>query len=328
MKAVILCAGLGTRLRPLTERWPKCGIPLLGQPLFRYNLALLKGAGVTEVGINVHHLPAQMERIAQAECERAGIALTTSREAVLLGTGGGLRGFKRWLGGKPFIVLNGDVLFAVQLRPLFERHVQDGRLATMVLTPMPPNEKFASVEVDGGGRVWRIGGRGRPGTAPEPLRACNFASVQLLSPAIFDFMSPDGPEEIFTDVYARLWASGLEVQARVVEGAYWADLGTPRRYLDAAFDLLTGKVPLSLFPGGSPFERGRELAPSVWAAPDAGCEGEIRGPSYLGVGSRVALGASLERVVLEEGAQVAAGERLTELVAWEGVRLSLEPRRA
>lgn len=322
MKAIILCAGLGTRLRPLTERWPKCGIPLLGQPLFRYNLALLKGAGVDEVGINVHYLPEEMERIARAECERAEVALTVSREQTLLGTGGALRGFRAWLNGSPFVVLNGDVLFALRLRPLFERHVAEGRVVTMVLMPMPPNERFSSVDVDGQGRVRRIAGKG-PAAPTEVLTPLHFASVQLLSSRVFDFMSEDGPEEIFTDVYARLWKAGGEVQGERVQGAYWADLGTPRRYLNAAFDLLEGKVPLELFPKASPFEGAATsilLGPGSQISKDA----RVAGPLYVGPGVSVPAGCTVSRSVLLEGTRLGADEKLSETIAWDRGRLPID----
>jgi len=321
MKALILCAGLGTRLRPLTEHWPKCGVPLLGQPLFRYNLALLKGAGVCEVGINVHYLPDEMERIARKECERAEMKLTVSREPSLLGTGGALRAFRGWLGDEPFVVLNGDVLFALELRPLFERHVNEGRVATMVLMPMPPNEKFSSVDIDGRERVRRIAGRG-PATASESLTPLHFASVQLLSPGIFDFISPSGSEEIFTDIYARFWNAGGEVHGERVEGAYWADLGTPRRYLNAAFDLLEGRVPLELFPNASPFEgeptpiligNGSQISPRV----------RLEAPLFVGAGVVVPEGCELSRSTVFEGTLLGSDERLRETVAWKGGRLNL-----
>ena len=339
MKAVLLCAGLGTRLRPLTDRWPKCAIPLLGQPLFRYNLATLKLAGVTELGVNTHYLPEEMEQVAREECERAGVSLWTSREDELQGTGGGLRGFKGLLREEPFVVLNGDVLFAVDLAPLFGAHVKAGRIATMVLTPMPAGEKFAPVEVDAEGRVRRIAGRGPVGAALTPY---HFASVQFLSPAIFDFMSPSGPEEIFTDVYARMWAKGVDVHATVVEGTYWSDLGTPVRYLNAAIDWISGGVPSVRFPGASPLLGKSEIAPGVWAAPGARCDvfpdgpaildagaviesgAQIRGPVFLGRDTLVSSGATVERSVVFEGTRVAPGETLCATIAWGSHRLAVQ----
>src|SRR4051794_31729693 len=148
MKAMILAAGLGTRLRPLTNHWPKPALPLLGQPLFRYNLAVLKRAGLTAVGINTHHLPEVMNATAQAEANRAGVALEVTHEKEIQGTGGGIRGLQTSLRDDTFVVFNGDILFALDLPPILQAHRASGAAATMVLMPMPPGEKYAAVEMD------------------------------------------------------------------------------------------------------------------------------------------------------------------------------------
>ena len=128
MKAMVLCAGLGTRLRPLTNRWPKPAMPLLAGPLFRYSLATLTRAGVTSVGINTHHLPEVMEATARREIDPLVVA-HEARE--IQGTGGGIRGLKDFLRDGDFVVLNGDVLFSVDLKPVIEAHQASGAAATI-----------------------------------------------------------------------------------------------------------------------------------------------------------------------------------------------------
>src|SRR6476646_10095036 len=129
MKAMILAAGLGTRLRPLTNRWPKPALPLLGQPLFRYNLAVLKRAGVTGVGINTHHLPQVMRATAEAEANRAGLSFEAIHEPEIQGTGGGIRGLRNFLRDDTFVVFNGDILFALDLPPILDAHRKSGAAA-------------------------------------------------------------------------------------------------------------------------------------------------------------------------------------------------------
>ena len=214
MKAMVLCAGLGTRLRPFTERWPKPALPLLGQPLLRYHLAVLRAAGVTAVGINTHHLPDVMAATARAECERVGVALHVVHEPVIQGTGGGIRGLRDFLADEDFLVFNGDILFPVDLRPVVEAHRASGAAATMVLLPMPENEKYASVDVDARGQVRRIAGYGPGGEALTPL---HFTGVHVMSPRVFDFMSPEGPEDINRDVYVRMMEAGLPVRGEGVQ---------------------------------------------------------------------------------------------------------------
>lgn len=343
MKAMILCAGLGTRLRPLTERWPKPAIPLLGKPLLRYALAVLKRGGVSTVGINTHHLPDEMERVAAAECERARLPLQISREPVIQGTGGGIRGLRSFLDGDAFVVFNGDILFALDLAPIVAAHRESNAAATMVLLPMPKDEPYAAVELDGERRIRRIAGRGPGG---QGLSSWHFSGVHVMSPAVFDFMAKEGPEDINREVYVRMIDQGLAVRGHVVD-AFWSDVGTPSRYLAAQRELLFERVPLAAFEGASPLEGAVRSSGRVWAEPGAEVAGAVAGPAYFSRGSRVAPGAQigsavyvgpdasvadrarLNRAAVLEGTQVDVGEELVETIAWERYRipapLPLEP---
>ena len=123
MKAMVLCAGFGTRLRPLTDRVPKPLVPLCGIPLLRYNFALLHNAGVREVVVNTHHLAAEMEKGALEVGQQVGLAVTISREVGhILGTGGGVRRAAQLLGPGTFLLLNGDMLFDVDLEAAIVAH--------------------------------------------------------------------------------------------------------------------------------------------------------------------------------------------------------------
>jgi len=335
VKAMVLCAGLGTRLRPLTERWPKPALPLLGQPLFRYTLAALKRAGVAEVAINTHHLPKEMEQTAGAEAARAEISLRVFHEPVIQGTGGGIRGARAFLAGDPFVVWNGDILFALDLQAVLAEHRASGAVATMVLIPMPAGETYASVEVDPAGRVVRIAGRGPGAAGASPW---HFTGVHVMSPAAFDFMSPSGEEDINRVVYPKMMAQGLLVRAAKVQ-AYWSDLGTPARYLATQRDLLAGQVPLDAFPGASPFEGTTRQGNAWWREPGSAPTRAIAGPAfidrgalleagvqiggsvYVGERARVGQGARLNRAAVLEGAQVNPGEELVDAIAWGDRRL-------
>ncbi|SET23387.1 sugar phosphate nucleotidyltransferase [Stigmatella erecta] len=331
MKAMILCAGLGTRLRPLTERWPKPALPFLGPPLLRYHLAVLKAAGVTAVGINTHHLPEVMAATARAECERVGLPLHVVHEPVIQGTGGGIRGLKDFLAGDDFLVFNGDILFPVDLRPVAAAHRRSGAVATMVLMPMPPGETYAAVEMEAGGQVRRIAGRGPGGPALSPW---HFTGVHVMSPRIFGFMSPEGPEDINREVYVRALEAGQSVRGEVVR-AYWSDLGTPSRYLATVRDVLLGQVPLEGLGDAAPFTGLARGPGGSWVHPEANPgQARVEGPAYLGAGcvlekgahvgsavavgarARVGQGARLQRVALFEDTQVAPGETLEEVLAW------------
>ncbi len=293
---MLLCAGLGTRLRPLTSRVPKPAVPVCGVPLVHLSLALLRGAGVRRAVVNVHHLPDAMAAAAGDAARALGIDLALSREPVIAGTGGALREARCHLEGADAILLvNGDVLFDVDLGAALAAHLGSGALATMVLLPMPPGARYATVEADAGGAVRRIAGTFGPGG--DRLTPWHFSGIHVLSPAILGRVA-DEPFEVDVNrhVYPPLMSSGA-VRGLVASG-YWNDLGTPARYVAANLDVLTGRVPLDRFEGADPFSGTSEIAPGVRAARGARMEDGARvvGPAFLG-----------EEAVIEAGAEVGPG---------------------
>ena len=317
-RAFVLAAGLGARLRPLTDTWPKPAVPFLGAPLLRRAFAVLARAGVGRVALNTHHLPEVMERVAREEGARRGLAVTTVNEPVIQGTGGGLRGLQRAVpGDEPVIAWNGDILFAPDLAPLLEAHRTSGFAATMVLLPIPAGRSYGVVEIDGSGRVRRIG---RPNPSPLPgCTAWHFSGVHLLSPRVFEVMAPEGPEDINHDVYPRLFGEGA-VRGMVVN-VPWSDLGSPATYLEAQSDLLLDRVPDPLGTesqlagrlGTQPLvEPGAHVHPDADLAPDV----------FVAAGVEVPSGAHLRRSALLPGAVVGVGETVNDEIRWSGQGLS------
>jgi mannose-1-phosphate guanylyltransferase len=312
LRAFVLAAGLGTRLRPLTERWPKPAVPFLGAPLLRRTFTVLQRAGVDRVAVNTHHLPERMAEAAREEGARLGLTVTVVHEPVIQGTAGGLRGMQAALpGDDPVIAWNGDILFAPDLSAILEAHRRSGAAATMVLLPMPAGRGYGAVEVDAAGSVRRISGAG---TAPPGVTSWHFSGVHVLSPAVFAAMKPSGPEDINREVYPRLFASGT-VRGLSVE-AGWSDLGSPATYLDAQADVLAGLVedPLLGRAGG----RGRRtpgpfLAAGARVHPSAVLGADV----FVEAGVEVPAGARVERSALLAGASVAPGEQVRGEIRWE-----------
>lgn len=326
MKAMVLCAGLGTRLRPLTHHWPKPALPLLGQPLFRYTLATLKAAGVTDIGINTHHLPEVMLRVAQEECARAGCTLTSVFEPEIQGTGGGIRGLRDFLGDAPFLVVNGDVLFAADFRPFIEGHLRSGGDATMVLLPMPAGERFNPVEVDAAGQVRRIAGKGPGG---QKLSPWHFSGVHVLSPSVFDFIAPSGPTDINHDTYLQMLGQGRTVRAHLLTDTqvYWSDLGTPARYGATHQHLLYGQVPMAVFKGASPFEGLEPSGVHTWTHATASMsDAKVVGPAWFGEGAKLGSGVRIGAATsIGRGAQVPDGVSLNRVAVLDGVQVPKVP---
>jgi mannose-1-phosphate guanylyltransferase len=320
---MLLCAGLGTRLRPLTERVPKPAVPVCGVPLVRWNLALLAGAGVSRVVVNVHHLADGMASAAADAARALGVTLAVSREPVIAGTGGALREARPHLAGADEIVMvNGDVLFDVDLRAALAAHRASGALATMLLLPMPEGGKYAAVETDAAGAVRRIAGKYGPGG--DGLSPWHFSGVHVLSGAILDAV-PAAPFEcdVNRHVYPPLMPSGA-VRGRKVSG-YWNDLGTPGRYVRANADVLSGAVPLGRFGGADPFRDVREIADRVFVAPSTRWAPGVRvtAPALVGDGAVVERDAEIgPGAVVGARATIAAGARVRRAVVWEGTAIA------
>jgi mannose-1-phosphate guanylyltransferase len=343
MKAMVLCAGFGTRLRPLTDNLPKPLVPLCGLPLLRYNLALLRGAGVRDVVVNTHHLGAAMERGAIELARELSLGIEVSREEKhILGTGGGVRRAAALLGGGTFFLLNGDMLFDVDLQSALAAHRAAGAVATMVLAPYPKGATYGAVEVDARFQVKRIAGRGaNPGLELGSLTRMHFTGVHILEPEVLSRLPPDGESDINRTAYVRLIHDGAKVLGYLQHG-YWGDLGAPKSLLRANLDMLEGKVPLARFrDGADPFAGAREAAPGVFvhegtrvaasarlsgpALIQAGCTvaaNALIGPdAVLGKGVRVDEGAIVRSALAWDGTHLAAGERVENAIAAPGIRL-------
>jgi mannose-1-phosphate guanylyltransferase len=323
---MILCAGLGTRLRPLTERVPKPAVPVCGVPLVRWNLALLAGAGVRRAVVNTHHLADDMAAAAREAAAALGLDLAVSHEPVIAGTGGALRQARAHLEGAGAIVLvNGDVLFDVDLAEALRVHRWTSARATMVLAPMPPGARYAAVEVDAAGLVRRIAGRFGPGPAAgEALRPYHFTGVHVLSPGLLDDV-PSFPFEV--DVNRQVHPRAMERPGGVrgfLQAGYWNDLGTPARYLAANLDVLQGRVPLARF-GFDPLagftlgEGGAAVHPSARVE-----DGARVAASFVGAGARVAAGCTVAGSVVWDGTSIAGGERVERAIAAGDLRVAAE----
>jgi mannose-1-phosphate guanylyltransferase len=340
MKAMVLCAGFGTRLRPLTDRVPKPLVPLCGLPLLRYNFALLVGAGVREVVINTHHLGAEMEKGARKIAAELGLSIEVSREEKqILGTGGGVKRAQSMLGGGTFLVMNGDMIFDVDLPAAIAAHRKARAVATMVLAPYPRGATYGAVEVDEELNVRRIAGRG---AAPDAaLSKMHFTGVHVVEPALLARLPAEGESDINRTAYVRLIHEGAKVHGFAQNG-YWGDLGAPRSLLRAHVDVLEGRVPLQRFlPGADPLGPAEERSPGVRVHLEAKVDpqavltgpllilqgaqvaaGTRIGPDVvLGEGARVDAGAQVERAVVWDGTHVAAGEHVVDQIAAPGVRL-------
>ncbi len=220
MKAMVFAAGVGSRLRPLTDALPKALVEVGGRTMLERVLLRLKEAGVTGVVINTFHLPAPIRELLRRR-DNFGLDVRFSEERVLLETGGGLKKAAAFFDdGRPFFVHNVDVLSEIDLAALYRAHEASGALATLAVHDRPSSRKL------------RFDSRGRLLGRGAGDGALAFAGIHVISPGLFALLTETGAFSI-TDAYVRLAAEGQDIRACRVDGAYWADIGSAEK-LEAA----------------------------------------------------------------------------------------------
>jgi len=288
MRAMIVAAGHGTRLRPLTDLLPKPAVPVRGLPLIAYPLALLAHHGVREVVINTHHLAERLEQVARRQCP-PGLTVSFSHEHELLDTGGGIRRVAPFLReSDPCLLLGGDMILDVDLGELVSRHRESGAAVSLLLREDPREAEFGSIGVDREGVVCRIGSRFRFGDPSAEVRRGVYVWANAVSASALDTL----PEREVFGHFDHWLAPRLAAGTRDVRGvflpSYWEPVGTLAEYLAA----------------------NRRPAPLRYLDADAAGRSagtRFRGESVIGAGATIGAGASLERVVVWEGERIPAG---------------------
>jgi mannose-1-phosphate guanylyltransferase len=299
VKAVILAAGLGTRMRPLTDKTAKPALPVLNEPLIVRTLRELKRAGVSEVMINLHHRPETIR--AAIPHGDLGLKIKYSRETSILGTGGALRKVRSWIGREPLFVVNGDVIFDFDLKAMAACHRKTAALATLALKPNADPKKYRPVVTDRAGRILSIRGlpAGRRGVVSL------FASVHMIEPLVLDRL-PTGASDMVGDLYIPLLREGAHLQGVRQAGA-WHDLGRPSGYLKAQTRLLAAR-------GG---KRSVLIDPSVRVG-----KGARVARSVVGSGCVIEPSVRIEGSVIWDGALVKSGASLKNCIVMSGTEVS------
>lgn len=301
MRAMILAAGYGTRLRPLTDKRPKCLMPVMNRPLLGLWLGRLQSWGVARAVVNTHHL-ADMVQAYLKEQVPEGLEVALSHEPEILGTGGGPLAARELLGNEPFLLVNSDVLATAQVPELLRRLEAEDAVAVLGLVDEP---RFNTVALDEQGRV--LGFKGQDG--PSATRWLTYSGLAALSPRFFDYLPPAGYSTLVQGLKAAI-AAGEMVLGQPLEG-FWDDLGTPERLI-----MLHRRL------AQNPPEGLRGLSPEgpVLLGPGARLENGamVKGFAVLGEGAVAEAGAVLNEVVLLPGARVAAGAVVEQAVLGDG----------
>jgi mannose-1-phosphate guanylyltransferase len=296
MHALVLAGGLGTRLRPLTLTRPKPLVPFCGAPFAAGLVRRLADAGARRVTFLIGSDPAPFASLAPL-ADDVGVRVEAVTEERPLDTAGAARRLLRGIGDAPVLVCNGDVLTDLDLAALVAAHGQAGAAATIALTRVEDTSAFGVVECDAAGRVRRFVEKPAPGTAEADTVN---AGTYVLAGDVFDAFAGDGPLSFEREVFPSLLERGAVVHG-VVSASFWADLGTPERYLDGTMAVLDGRC---AWPVASDMVA---IGDRALVHRGARVQGEVGPGCVIGDGCVVASGARLERTVLFEQAVVGTG---------------------
>jgi NDP-sugar pyrophosphorylase family protein len=241
MKALILAAGLGTRLRPYTNHTPKALFTISDRPLLDIIITKLIEAGCEAIIINTHHLHDQIESyIAQ---QTYAIPVLTRFEPQILGTGGAIKNVEDFWNDHPFMVINSDIVTSIDFQQVYDFHCQHLHPATLVLVDDPESN---SVACDAEGYVVEFIHRGKA-VIGSKLSVLTFTGIQVLDPKILKSL-PAGAPSSSIDTYARMIAKGEKIKAFIPKDVYWKDMGTAERYRQAVLETLTPRIFQQVFP--------------------------------------------------------------------------------
>jgi mannose-1-phosphate guanylyltransferase/mannose-1-phosphate guanylyltransferase/phosphomannomutase len=330
MRAMVLAAGLGTRLRPITYEMPKPMVPVLNRPVMEHIVRLLARHGFTETIANLHWFPDLIESHFGDGTE-FGVELAYSPEQQLLGTSGGVRNAAGFLGDS-FLVISGDALTDIDLTTMREYHESHDGIATLATKRVDDTSQFGVAITGADGRIQGFQEKPDPAEALSDLANCG---IYMFRSEIFDFFpspgtskaagpgDPAGFADWAMDVFPRLLEGDVPFYSHEID-AYWNDVGNLEELRQGTLDALSGAVTV---------ESGGELVEGVRSgSPDAdegaprgpvllgsGCEiGDdvrIDGPSVIGDGVRVGPNSRLREVILLPGAEVPAGSVLIDAIA-------------
>ena len=304
MQALILAGGKGTRLRPLTVYTPKPIVPIVNRPFLLYQVDMLRQAGITDITLSLSYQPQKIEQ-QLGDGSAYGVHIKYTVEPQPMGTAGAYK-FAEDLIREPTVVLNGDILTDLDIEAVTREHQARKATATIVLTPVDNPSSYGLVETETDGRVQRFLEKPNPDELPAGLNTIN-AGTYVLEPKVLDFI-PKGENYSFEyGVFPDLLKRGEPFYAHIPTKAYWMDLGTPQRYLQAHHDLLSGLV--------------RRFSPSNRRGKFDGAEALLDNDSMIADDCTIKPGAQIINSVLGQGCFIEEKARVENSVLWPHARI-------
>lgn len=326
MRAMLFCAGIGSRLLPITETVPKPMVDFFGKPLVDYTLSQLAGWGVDDLVVNLFHRPETIERHLVSRW-RSKFGLHFSRERRLLGTGGGLKRAERLLGDETFLAANSDFVLdpSIDVGQMVEMHSKRAAAATLLLAQRK-SQKYTPIQTDAEGRISLLGELFGAADGERPSYV--FCGLHILEAVVFECLC-SGRADTVMSAYVKMLRAGLPVQGFVHNG-YWQELGDKEDYLQSHFDVLDGKSPLRRtveMAGRYAIVTQDQQADALEKLGILGIKvssgAKILHPVALGASCSIGKGASVgPYAIVGEGVSVGRGAQITRSVVWRGARIA------
>ena len=304
MKAMVLAAGFGKRLQPLTRTLPKPMFPVLGRPLLSHTFDLLQSAGIDDIAVNIHHLPNSIINYFEKE-NPPPFNLHFSTEEHILGTAGGIKKMQGFLEDGPFITINSDIITDIDLNKVINFHKNNNSKLTLVVRQDISPEQYDSIEICENGRIVHFIGASSM-NIPENTTRVMFTGIQIMEPDIFARI-PEGQFCGTTeDIFPQMIQDDVPIYGYLHEG-YWNDMGNRESYLQVNTDALNKKVTLkkaSAYQSNSPFVISPALVgPNCRISKDS----KIGSHSVIGPNCIIESGTVIENSILWGGVTVGAG---------------------
>ena len=305
---MVLAAGFGTRLQPLTRVLPKPMFPVLGRPLLSHIFDLLLSANITETAVNIHHLPECIVNYFNNE-RSLQLNLHFSREERILGTAGGIKKMQSFLKDDPFILINSDIITDIDLNQVIDFHEQNNSKLTLVVRRDNSVEQYDPIEICEDGRIVHFIGASSK-NLPENTAQVMFTGIQVIDPEIFERIPSGQFYGTTEDVFPKMVEDGLPVYGYLHKG-YWKDMGNRENYLQVNIDALDGKVWLKGMPSYDSNEH--LIIPPVLIGNNCRISESAQiGPhTIIGPNCTIKNGTLIENSILWEGATIGSDSKIT-----------------
>jgi len=316
MRAMVLAAGLGTRLLPLTKDMAKPAVPFANRPLIHHCLEWLCKNDVDRVVINLHHRPESV--ISVVEELSWSVEIDFSHEPQILGTAGGVKKAEKHFTDGTFIMVNSDSLYEVDLTGPVAHHKEKGAVATMVLREASSKDRYGRVIIDKAGRVKEIQGRE---ILREETEGYIFTGIHVFEPEVFRYIPPGRFYEINQTVYPRLIREGRVVQGFVSDD-FWVEVGNHKAYLQAHREVLRRRR--SSLVRESPVSSETKVSPPVLIGREChvGAGARIGPMAVVGHRCTIGRGTVIEDSVLWNEVTVGAGSRVSGSIVGHGTLIA------